>query len=149
MVDIFSSSPFYTTYVKQPTTADRPGDFFRGNGKLWPYFSHALGAIDGSHIHIAPPLWRQMSFRNRKGFLSQNGLFCCTFNLLFSYVLAGWEGSAADARVYQSAIDAKSLVIPMGSYYLADAGFPHCDQLLVPFCGIRYHLAEWGRVAVR
>jgi len=28
--------------------------------------------------------------------------------------------------------------------YLADADFPHCDQLLIPYRGVRYHLAEWG-----
>jgi hypothetical protein len=37
------------------------------------------------------------------------------------------------------------LTIPDGKYYLADAGFVICDSLLVPYRGVRYHLAEWGR----
>ena len=45
---------------------------------------------------------------------------------MFTYALIGWEGSAADAVN-------TDLVIPEGSYYLGDAGFPHCDQLLVLF----------------
>ena len=40
-------------------------------------------------------------------------------------------------------------MIPQGKYYLADAGFAACDTLLVPYRGIRYHLAEWGRAGVR
>lgn len=37
-----------------------------------------------------------------------------------------------------------NLTIPEGKFYLADAGFGICDSLLVPYCGIHYHLAEWG-----
>lgn len=40
-------------------------------------------------------------------------------------------------------------LIPEGKFYLADAGFASCDTLLVPYRGVRYHLAEWGRAAVR
>jgi hypothetical protein len=40
-------------------------------------------------------------------------------------------------------------LIPAGKYYLADAGFALCDTLLVPYRGVWYHLAEWGRAAVR
>lgn len=62
----------------------------------------------------------------------------------FLYILSGWEGSAADARVYHDA-RITDFNIPPGKYYLADAGFAACDELLVPYCGVRYHLAEWGR----
>ena len=34
-------------------------------------------------------------------------------------------------------------VIPEGKFYLADAGYPLCDVLLVPFHGVRYQLQEW------
>ena len=40
-------------------------------------------------------------------------------------------------------------MVPEGKYYLADAGFGACDQLLLPYRGVRYHLAEWGRANVR
>jgi hypothetical protein len=90
----------------------------------------------------------RLAYRNRKGFVSQNCLFVCLFTLLFTYVLTGWEGSATDARIWADAI-AHDLIIPEGWYLLADAGFPHCKQLLVPYRGVRYHLAEWGRVRLR
>jgi hypothetical protein len=58
-------------------------------------------------------------------------------------MLSSWEGSAADAHVYHDA-HTTDFNIPEGKYYLADAGFGSCDELLVPFQGVRYHLAEWG-----
>jgi hypothetical protein len=37
------------------------------------------------------------------------------------------------------------LPIVHGKYYLADAGFPICETLLIPYRGVHYHLTEWGR----
>jgi hypothetical protein len=148
MIQIFSSAPFYTEYVKQVTANDPPSPSIHDNPKLWPYFQRALGAIDGSHIHLAAPSYLHNACHNRKGFLSQNCLFTCSFDFRFTYSLTGWEGSAADARIYEDAIST-DLEIPAGWYLLADAGFPHCNELLVPYRGIRYHLAEWGRANIR
>jgi hypothetical protein len=41
------------------------------------------------------------------------------------------------------------LHILVGKYYLADAGFPICDALIIPKQGVHYHLAEWGRADLR
>lgn len=68
--------------------------------------------------------------------------------MLFTYILSGWEGSATDARVWADAL-MKGFSVPGGFYYLADAGYPHCEQLLVPFRSVRYHLQEWGAAGVR
>jgi hypothetical protein len=54
------------------------------------------------------------------------------------------EGSAADACVYYHA-RIKDFNIPTRKYYLADVGFGACDELLVPYHNVHYHLAEWGR----
>jgi DDE superfamily endonuclease len=147
MTQIFAYAPFYSEYVKQLTPNDHPSLLLLGNPKLC-FFARALGAIDGSHINLAAPSFIRDACRNRKGFISQNCLFCCSFNLLFTYALTGWEGSAADARVYADAIQS-DLKIPDGWYLLADAGFPHCKELLVPYRGVRYHLQEWGKANVR
>ena len=53
-----------------------------------------------------------------------------------------------DAHVYEDAL-INGLHIPKGKYYLADAGFPCCEQLLIPYHGRWYHLAEWGRAGLR
>jgi hypothetical protein len=68
--------------------------------------------------------------------------------MLFSYILTGWEGSATDSRVWADAL-AKGFSAPEGFYYLADSGYPHCKDLLIPFSGVRYHLQEWGAANVR
>jgi len=148
MLFIFSSYPFYTKYVRLPTADDAVPPEIRQNSKFWPYFKDALGALDGSHIHSSPPANDRASYRNRKGFMSQNCLFGCSFGLQFIFAYTGWEGSATDARVYENAL-LDGLDIPEGKYYLADAGFPSCEQLLIPYRAIRYHLAEWGRANIR
>ncbi len=49
-------------------------------------------------------------YRCRKGFIATNLLAACLFNLRFCYILAGWEGSAADSRLFDEAV-----VIPLKS----------------------------------
>ena len=39
-----------------------------------------------------------------ESFVQHNILLACTFDLKFTYVLAGWEGSAHDARVLNYAL---------------------------------------------
>jgi len=146
MLAIFSSSPFYTKYVQLPD-ASVPNKICH-NPKFWPFFKDTIGAIDGSHIHASPRAFERGPYRNRKGFVSQNCLFACDFELNFVYALTGWEGSATDARVYEAA-EGHDLHIPTGKYFLADAGFPLRPELLIPYRNVRYHLAEWGRTSVR
>jgi len=38
---------------------------------------------------------------------------------------------------------------PCWEYFLADAGYPACQELLIPYCGVRYHLAEWDHANIR
>lgn len=46
----------------------------------------------------------QAKYQDRKGNLSQNVLGVCSFDHKFQYILAGWEGSAADSRVVSLAL---------------------------------------------
>ncbi|ETV72234.1 hypothetical protein H257_12702 [Aphanomyces astaci] len=85
---------------------------------MFPFFGNCIGALDGTHIHATPPRDARLPFRNRKGFMSQNVLAVCTFDLQFSYVLAGWEGSASDARILQDALSAKGFSIPDRKMYV-------------------------------
>src|SRR6267154_4734766 len=102
MLDIFSSPPFYSKYVKLPDDSVPPK--IRQNPKFWPFFKDAIGAIDGSHIHVSPPAFQCSAYHNCKGLISQNCLFACDFDMNFTYALTGWEGSATDARVYEDAV---------------------------------------------
>jgi hypothetical protein len=89
----------------RPKAEDPVPDRIAQNGKFFPWFQYCIGALDGSHIPAVLPADEQRPFRNRKGFISQNVLAVCDFNLLFSYSLCGWEGSAHDGRVLDDAKD--------------------------------------------
>jgi DDE superfamily endonuclease len=132
MTIIFSSQPFYNRHVQHSSANDPVSSRIYDNGKLWPFFQGCLGAINGSHIHISPPAALHSLYQNQKGFLLQNCLFICNFNMLFTYILSGWKGSATDAQVWADAL-ARGFSMPEGFYYLTDAGYPHCKELLVPY----------------
>ena len=142
MVIIFSSPPFYTNHVQLPIGTDPVPPEISNNPKFWPYFKDAVGAVDGTHFPCAPPSYRRPFYRDRKGSVTQNCLFACSFALKFIYALTGWEGTATDALLWQDALE-KGLLIPEGKYLLGDAGFSASPKLLTPYQGVRYHLAEW------
>jgi hypothetical protein len=60
----------------------------------------------------------------------------------FTYVLAGWEGSAHDTAVWRDAQYYKGFTTLSGKYWLGDAGDPNTDTILVPYRCTRYHLKE-------
>src|SRR5689334_19273528 len=66
----------------------------------------------------------------------------------FVYVLAGWEGSAADGAVFTDAL-CKGLSVPPGKYYLGDAGYGLTSYCMTPFRGVRYNLKEWSQTTQR
>ncbi|KZT50631.1 hypothetical protein CALCODRAFT_418984, partial [Calocera cornea HHB12733] len=143
---ILTSPNIYTRYVRLPDTSTPPE--ISESPKLYPFFKDCLAAIDGSHIAAKPCAEDRPRYRDRKGGLSINVLAACTFDMRFCYILSGWEGSIADSMLFDHA-QSGDLVVPAGKYYLGDAGFAHCDALLVPYRGVRYHLREWGVAKLR
>lgn len=63
-----------------------------------------MGAMDGTHVLARVPAKHRGAFMGRKG-LTQNVMAAVDFDLRFTYVLAGWEGSAHDARVLADALE--------------------------------------------
>lgn len=60
----------------------------------------------------------QGPFRDKNGQLSQLVLAACSFDLKFHYVLAGWEGSASESIVLNSALSRRNqLQIPQGIFF--------------------------------
>ncbi|KAK5846540.1 hypothetical protein PVK06_002832 [Gossypium arboreum] len=117
----------------------------RNNPRFYPYFKDCIGALDGTHVRASVPLNIQGRFRSRKGGTTQNVLAAITFDLKFSYVLAGWEGSAHDSRILSDALSRpRGLRIPEGKYYLADAGYGIRNGYITPYRGVRYHLKEFS-----
>lgn len=130
----------YDELVSLPSGDEIP-DQIRNDPRRWPAFIDCVGALDGSHFHLHVPADQQKRFRNRHGKLTQNVLAVVDFEMNFTYVLAGWEGSAHDARVYNNAID-RGLKAPAGKYFVADAGYSNSGMTLSPYRGVRYHLRE-------
>ncbi|CAK8541444.1 unnamed protein product [Lathyrus sativus] len=115
------------------------------NYRFYPYFKDCVGAIDGTHIRVKVSAKDAPRYRGRKDYPTQNILAACTFDLKFTYVLAGWEGSASDSRIIKNALTREDkLKIPQGKYYLVDAGFMLTSGLITPYRGVRYHLKEYS-----
>ena len=58
----------------------------------------------------------QAAFRGRKNAPTQNMLAAVSFDLKFTYVLAGWEGSAHDATILADALQREDgLRVPPGN----------------------------------
>ncbi|CAA0811283.1 Unknown protein [Striga hermonthica] len=70
----------------------------------------------------------------------------CDFDMCFTFISVGWEGSAHDTRVFLHAIETSSMNFPKppeGRYYLVDKGYPDRKGYLVPYPRIRYHQSEF------
>ena len=66
----------------------------QNNANYSRYFQHCIGALDGTHIPAVVGADAAGPFRDRKGNISQNVLAVVNFEMNFTFVLAGWEGSA-------------------------------------------------------
>ncbi|GMI68705.1 hypothetical protein like AT5G41980 [Hibiscus trionum] len=114
--------------------------------RYMPHFKDCIGAIDGTHIDVIISEEDQLRYRGRKGTPTFNVLAACDFDLLFTFVLTGWEGSAHDSRIFLDCISNPSLNFPKpppGKYYLADKGYPERNGYLTPYHKIRYHPSEF------
>ena len=92
MLGIFSTEPFYTTYINLPDAHTPLSQKIHNNPKMSPFFDYTLGALNGCHIPCAPPSYSCLPYRNQKGFLSQNCLFACDFDLQSSFAILGGKG---------------------------------------------------------
>ncbi|XP_012844392.1 PREDICTED: uncharacterized protein LOC105964429 isoform X1 [Erythranthe guttata] len=115
------------------------------NVPRWSCFPGCIGALDGTYVEMRVRLSDQPRYRSRKGMVATNVLAACDTNMLFTYALAGWEGSAADGRVLKDAITRPNgLKVPAGNNYLCDNGYTNGEGFLTLYRGVRYHLKEWG-----
>ena len=61
----------------------------------------------------APKYW------GRKECTTQNVLAACDFDMRFTYVLPGWEGTASGSRIIKNALSREDkLIIPRGNIKL-------------------------------
>ncbi|XP_062118616.1 uncharacterized protein LOC133832263 [Humulus lupulus] len=97
-----------------------------GNRMIQEHFQHSdcIGAIDGTHVRVSLPVDKQIPYIGRKGCPTQNIMAVCGFDMLFTFVWAGWKGTAHDTRIFLEALRNTHLNFPKppnGKYYLVDA----------------------------
>nr|XP_043631041.1 uncharacterized protein LOC122602422 [Erigeron canadensis] len=79
---------FYVTPVPVPNDE---------TDERWKWFKGYLSVLDGTYINVRVPTVDRKPYRTRKGSICTNVLAVCTRDLMFTHVLAGWEGSKADS----------------------------------------------------
>lgn len=138
----FVSPDFYRRHVISPTVQTPPPDHLKNNPRFWPYFNFVDSALDGTHFPWRPHSDERGMSRDRKGGVTQNTLAACNWKMEFTYMRCGYEGSSSDSHMFADSRQ-RTLKIPRGRFFLADAGFPMCPELLIPYRATRYHLREW------
>jgi hypothetical protein len=82
------------------------------NRRFFPFFNGCIGAIDGTHVPMVVPSDKFIQHLCRKGKTTQNVLAACDFDMVFTFVLAGWPGSVHDMRVFDDALTTYKDVFP-------------------------------------
>ncbi|PKU84948.1 hypothetical protein MA16_Dca022989 [Dendrobium catenatum] len=119
----------------------------KSSNRFMPFFKDCIGSIYGTHIKARVPKENEAAFRGRKSYPTQNVLVAVEFDLRFTYVLAGWEGSSHDVTVLKNALErSDGLRVPTSKYYLADGGYSTRNGFISSYCATRYHLKEFSYI---
>ncbi|KAL6569912.1 hypothetical protein OROMI_014426 [Orobanche minor] len=83
-----------------PTNSEETSNMSNHHRRLREKIPGAIGALDGTLVHAVVPTSHQTAYRGRGGSRCfQNVLGICDFNMIFTFVWAGWEGIAHDSIV--------------------------------------------------
>lgn len=99
----------------------------RTSNQYYPYFRNCVDAIDDTHVMTHLSADRVIPYIGRKNFATKNIITAYLFDLQFIYVMAGWEDTAHDSRIFNSVINDKNSNFPHHSpeqHYLVDSGYP-------------------------
>nr|CAN74706.1 hypothetical protein VITISV_036360 [Vitis vinifera] len=111
------------------------------NRRLRQIFKNVVGAIDGTLIHACIPTNQQVPYRGRgKGECFQNVMAVCDFDIIFRFVVVGWEGTTHDSRVLTETIHYPQHNFPMApseKYYLVDAAYTHTRGFMAPYRNVK------------
>ncbi|KAK8957278.1 hypothetical protein KSP39_PZI001342 [Platanthera zijinensis] len=86
------------------------------DSRYMPYFKDCIGAIDGTHVDARISPEKKVRYIGRHGVTTQNVMAVCDFNMCFTFVMAGWEGSAHDSRIYKKSHKRTLLEFSSSSY---------------------------------
>ncbi|CAA6653761.1 unnamed protein product [Spirodela intermedia] len=124
-------------YIRGPPPSPPPD--ITSDTRYWPWFKDCVGAINGTHLPASVPAEIRSRFRGQEELPTQNILAAVNFDLTFSYVLAGWEGSADDSKILNDALERENgLTVPEGKYYLVDNPRMAGPGFISPYPGVRH-----------
>jgi hypothetical protein len=90
---------FSNLFVQHVSELSSLHSIIEANGRYFLFFKDCVGAIDGTHIPVSPLVLDRAQWRDRDGKLTQNVIAACSFDMRFTDILTGWEGSAADSTL--------------------------------------------------
>eukprot|EP00268_Persea_americana_P063835 TRINITY_DN8329_c0_g1_i4.p1 TRINITY_DN8329_c0_g1~~TRINITY_DN8329_c0_g1_i4.p1 ORF type:complete len:132 (-),score=11.31 TRINITY_DN8329_c0_g1_i4:9-350(-) len=98
--------------IIKPPSYDQARKEILHNLRFHPYFKDCIGAIDGTLVNVVIPVENQVPYRGRKGECHQNVLAACSFDMQFTFIIAGWEGTAHDSRILLDTIYKPQMKFP-------------------------------------
>jgi len=105
-----------------PTTPNPTRNTSARQRQLQLIFPGAIGALDGTLVSAVIPVDQQTRYRGRgKGGCFQNVIGICDFDMIFTFLWAGWEGVSHDSRVLKEVAFNPTSGFPFpppGKYYL-------------------------------
>lgn len=135
-------------FLRCPHTEDEWRAIANHFGEQWN-FHHVIGAMDGKHCVIDPPLKSGSMFYNYKGDYSVVLLAVVDADLRFIYVDVGANGRVSDSGVWNKCslknyLDRNALNIPppvplpgtednFPFVIIGNEGFPLSEKLLIPY----------------
>ncbi|XP_035831514.1 uncharacterized protein LOC110866365 isoform X1 [Helianthus annuus] len=147
--EVLNAMMSFAREVINPTSSNAIANTSERHRKLKQIFPGAIGALDGTLVHAVVPVDQQTCYRGRgKGECFQNVLAICDFDIIFTFVWAGWEGIAHDSRVLKEvAFNPTSgfSFPPPDKYYLCDAAYTNTRGFMTPYRNTRYWLADFRR----
>ncbi|KAG5028874.1 hypothetical protein JHK87_012388 [Glycine soja] len=129
-----------------PSFRDTPDEILK-DARYCPYFRDCIGAIDVTHIRVCVPSHLQGVYIGRKGYTTTNVMVVCDFSMCFTFVWAGWEGSALDTKIFMEVLRKPALHFPhppKGKYYLVDSGYSTFMGFLGPYKKTRFNISVPG-----
>ncbi|XP_076933969.1 uncharacterized protein LOC143600059 [Bidens hawaiensis] len=98
--EVLNAMMNFSREVIVPTASNAITNTSASHRRLKLIFPGAIGVLDGTLVHAVVPADQQTRYRGRgKGECFQNVLAICDFDMIFTFVWAGWEGVAHDSRV--------------------------------------------------
>lgn len=137
--EIIKNTPFIKSQISLPQQDHSSNK--SDNPDRYPYFKNCVGVVDCTHLPVTVPPQEALPFLSQQGETSQKIFIACDFDLLFTFVLAGYEGSMEDNVVWDYAKQ-NNFIVPDGKYVLGDAGFDLDMKCQTPFKGFKYHHRE-------